>query len=91
MLHCTGSAIYVFGILSNAINGPSGNADQLFFVDGQHAGTFTHTPTGDNSFVYNASLFSMNLQDGQHTLSIQNGQPSDLSSLILLDYLVYTT
>ncbi|EKM52174.1 uncharacterized protein PHACADRAFT_262682 [Phanerochaete carnosa HHB-10118-sp] len=86
-----GSAIYVYGILSNAMNNPSGNADQVFFVDGVRAGNFTHTPSGDGSFEYSVLLFSAQLPNGSHNLTLQNGQPTDVSSLILLDYFVYTT
>lgn len=81
----------MYGILSNANNDPSGNSDQVFFVDGQKAGTFQHNPSGDGSFVYNALLYAnTTLSDGQHTIQVQNGQSGDLSSLILFDYLVFT-
>ena len=86
-----GTAIYVYGILSNALNSPSGNADQLFFIDDQASQTFTHTPSGDGSFVYNSILYAnTNLANGHHTLKMQNGKPGDLSSLILLDRFIYT-
>ena len=86
-----GTAIYVYGILSNADNNPSGNADQLFFIDGQPSHTFTHTPSGDGSFVYDYVLYAnTGLPNGRHTVKMQNGQPGDLSSLILLDKFIYT-
>ena len=87
-----GSAIYVYGILSNANDDPSGNADQKFFIDERLVGTFKHTPDGTGSFVYNALLYAdSSLSNGPHTLMIQNGQQGDLSSLMMLDYLVYST
>lgn len=82
----------MYGILSNANDGPSGNADQKFFIDNRPVGTFQHTPDGTGSFVYSALLYSnSSLQYGPHTLIIQNGQQGDLSSLLMLDYLVYST
>lgn len=83
--------MYVYGILSNALDNPSGNADQLFFIDNQQVGMFTHIPTGDGSFVYNFLLYGNgSILNGEHTLKMQNGQPGNLSSLILFDKLVYT-
>lgn len=82
----------MYGILSNAIDGPSGNADQNFFMDNRKVHTFRHIPSGDGSFVYNALLyFNHSLSSGNHTLKFQNGRKGDLSSLILFDYLTYTT
>ena len=81
----------MYNILSNG-NNPSGASDQTFTVDGHNVSTFKHTPSGDGSFVYNALLYAnTSLAHGQHTIKMQNGQSKDLSSLILFDYLVYTT
>lgn len=87
-----GSAVYVYGILSNANDNPNGNADQKIFINSRQVGTFKHVPDGTGSFVYNALLYAnSSLPYGSHTLMIQNGEQGDLSSLILLDYFVYTT
>lgn len=87
-----GSGIYVYGILSNALDtNPSGNAFQVFFIDDQQVKTFSHTPSGDGSFVYNSLLYAnASMPNGEHTLKMLNGQPGNLSSLILFDKLVYT-
>lgn len=81
----------MFGILSNGGGDASGNADQVFFIDGARVGTFTHTTTGDGTFLYNSTLYANStLPYGNHIFKMQNGQPQDVSSLVLFDYVVYS-
>lgn len=65
-------------------------ADISFYVDGKLSGNFTYTPPGDDSFLYNITLFSKTgLDSGFHTFMLQNGGGS-VPSLVLFDYMVYS-
>ena len=88
-----GTAIYVYGILVQSSVAPNGMADVTFFIDDQIAGNFKYTPPGINaSFLYNQLLWqSGSLSSSRHTFSLQNGRSGDLVSLLLFDYVVYTT
>ena len=87
-----GSAIYVYGILSQSLVVPNSTADITFFIDGQAMTTFSYTPPGiDKSYLYNFLLWhSDTLPNGAHTFSLQNGISHKRVSLILFDYIVYT-
>ncbi|KAF5389263.1 hypothetical protein D9757_003536 [Collybiopsis confluens] len=84
----TGSAVYVFGALAGA---PSTTPSTLigFYIDGQLINNFTSPEQIMSSpSAYNVSLFSKTgLGDGEHILNIADGP----DSLVLLDYIVYTT
>ena len=68
-------------------------ADVTFFIDDQTAGKFQYTPPVINdSFLYNHLLWQSGpLSNSHHTFSLQNGCFGDLVSLLLFDYVVYTT
>lgn len=86
-----GTAIYVYGILCHIID-PSfiTTTDVSFSIDDQPSVGFSHAPDGEGSYTYHELLFSIeSLTNAQHTLVIQNGR-GNTSSLLLLDYLVYT-
>ena len=87
-----GSAIYVYGILSQSLTNPDGAANLSFFIDGQLAGTFDYIPPGNsNNYTYNAMLWANNsIAPGSHTFSLQNGYSNRSSSLVMLDYIVYS-
>ncbi|GJE89317.1 hypothetical protein PsYK624_054160 [Phanerochaete sordida] len=86
-----GSAIFVFGAQLQ-LSGKS-SADVLFFVDDQMVSTYTFTPSGPQDVAtYGQLLFSQdNLKEAPHTLTLQNGRVGGAPSLVLFDYLVYTT
>ncbi|PSS37172.1 hypothetical protein PHLCEN_2v1045 [Hermanssonia centrifuga] len=67
-------------------------ADILFLIDGQVLGSFVYTPPGDpGAYSYNILLYGNDsIPEGQHTLTVQNGEVNGPDSLILLDYMVYT-
>ncbi|GJE89298.1 hypothetical protein PsYK624_053950 [Phanerochaete sordida] len=89
----TGSAIYVFGIQSLSTTLPVSGADILFSIDGEVKGGYKFTPTQENDgYTYNQLLFSIeDLDESSHALQIQNGQFGGGISLVLLDYIVYST
>lgn len=87
-----GSAVYVFGILAYTIKGPVGNSDLSFYVDGDLVGTFNFTPPGEDTYSYNTILYANDsLDHASHALTLQNGRAGVHESLILLDYIIYST
>ncbi|GJE89352.1 hypothetical protein PsYK624_054510 [Phanerochaete sordida] len=87
-----GSAIYVYGILSNSTLGAYGASDISFFIDDVLARTFSVIPSGpEGVYSYNQLLLSVDsLEDGPHKLVLQNGHIGGAYSLVLLDYIIYT-
>lgn len=86
-----GSAVYVYGLLSTSKSEP---ADIQFFLDGEFSSTFENTPPGGNPDVYvpNSLTYANNtIKQGLHVLTIQNGRIGGSVSLMLLDYVIYTT
>lgn len=88
-----GSAIYAYGLLSNKEgNSPTGTSQFKFFIDNEVHGQFDHIPDGTSGFTYNALLCSIDkLPHGFHEFKINNGVSGGIDSLLLFDYLVYTT
>ncbi|EKM60240.1 uncharacterized protein PHACADRAFT_167655 [Phanerochaete carnosa HHB-10118-sp] len=88
----TGSAVYVYGILSHSTTAPVSGADITFFIDGVKRGSFSFTPNGpQNTYTYNQLLFTIDgLEEASHAFVLQNGQIDGPISLVLLDYLIYT-
>ena len=68
-------------------------ANYSYFMDGDLVGTFTRSPSGQPTFLYDFLLYANStMPNGSHQFSVQNGEPGDLHpSLVLLDYAVYTT
>ncbi|KAJ3557687.1 hypothetical protein NM688_g1338 [Phlebia brevispora] len=84
-----GSAIYAFGILSLSSNKP---ADLTFYIDNHLAGSFEFFPPGNNGYNYSVLLYAnSSIPQGTHTFTVQNGHSGGNTSLVLLDYLVYTS
>jgi len=86
----TGTDIYIFGIQVNGTSGiPIVNNDLTFTLDGQPAGTYTHTPgPNDVDYRYHVPFFTgHNLTQGPHNLTMELTG----TSMVLFDYLVYTT
>lgn len=87
----TGSAIYVYGILPSSTN-PITNVDILFYIDDEQAGAFQSATTYKNAYSYNFPLYSNDsLSYATHTFRLQNGRVGGDLSVVLLDYIVYST
>ncbi|KIP01212.1 hypothetical protein PHLGIDRAFT_379487 [Phlebiopsis gigantea 11061_1 CR5-6] len=85
----TGSAIYVYGIVMS-----SKETDLLFFMDHDPSGNFTYQSSGSQTaYRYNVLYYANSLlRSGTHYLLLQNGQGDGGNrSLVLFDYLIYTT
>ncbi|GJE89302.1 hypothetical protein PsYK624_053990 [Phanerochaete sordida] len=81
----TGTAIYVYGMVNSAFG-----IDLVFFLDGQDAGRFSMPPTGEFNYSYNQLYFQAEgLNHTTHTWILQNGRGENVTSNVLLDYLVY--
>ncbi|ETW82926.1 hypothetical protein HETIRDRAFT_426400 [Heterobasidion irregulare TC 32-1] len=86
----TGTAIYVFCIITHTSSSPDGNTDLQFFIDSQLVGTYRLQPTGSTVYDYNVPVYvNESLPNGLHNLTIQNGRIGGLFSLILLDKIMY--
>lgn len=83
-----GSALYVYGIISQG-----DRANYSFFLDGASTGTpFIRDELSAGPVIYNQILYSNpSMPNGSHTFVLQNGQPGVEFSLLLFDYVVYTT
>lgn len=87
----SGSAVYVFCIITHSSASPDGTSDMMFFLDGQSVGTFSLLSTGQNVYEYNVLVYANNsIPPGTHILVVQNGVRGGPKSLLLLDYMVYT-
>ncbi|TBU52509.1 hypothetical protein BD310DRAFT_228957 [Dichomitus squalens] len=87
----TGTAVYVYNVLANRVSDTASPPTNLtFWLDGTQVGTFVHTSTTSTAFNYNALTFSSTaLENVAHTLVMRS--TTDLPSMILFDYVVYTT
>ncbi|KAI1791561.1 hypothetical protein LXA43DRAFT_1010776 [Ganoderma leucocontextum] len=85
-----GTAVYVYNVIPNYLKGAHTVVNLSFSIDGQTVGQFTHTPDSSSTILYNHLVYSnTGLSDSVHTLVmsvLENDQ-----SLIIFDYLVYTT
>ncbi|KAM5539236.1 hypothetical protein V8D89_007109 [Ganoderma adspersum] len=85
----TGSAVYVFNILPNTLIDTDTYTNISFSIDGEDAASFIHTPNSRSTILYNQLVYqNATLQHGLHTLVMS---AAGNSSLILFDYLLYTT
>lgn len=83
-----GSAVYVFNILPNTLPGTDTSANISFAIDGEDVGSFIRSPDPGTSILYNQLVYhNATLNDGPHALTMTAGN----NSLILFDYLLYTT
>lgn len=85
--------MYVYGLLSHKKgSSPTGNSHIVFHVDDNVTSNFTFKPDGVGDYTYNALLFSVdNLTHTPHRLVFDNGWHKGPTSLLLFDYLIYTT
>lgn len=91
--HRSGSAFYLYGVISEFNDTISSIANYSYFIDGDLVGTFTRSPSGQPAFHYNFLLYAnSSIPNGTHQFSMQNGQDGDTQpSLVLLDYAIYST
>lgn len=88
---CSGTAIYVYLILSNAPLSTSFVSNVIcdFRLDGTIVGHFRHDTDGTNIFQYNVLAFSQEqLAPASHTISIETTGMD--SSYVIFDRAVYT-
>ena len=86
----SGSAVYVYCILTGSIDSPFGNSDMTFFIDDQQVGSFIQAPDGDKTYRYNSLVYNnTNLEVGMHTFRLETAHLGK-SALVLFDYLIYT-
>lgn len=90
-LRRTGTAIYIYGIVSNHIDGAVTDTHVSFYIDGELVGAYDHTAQILNTiFEYNQLLyFNATLDNVGHDVLIASS-PSIGGSLILFDYAMYT-
>ncbi|KAL5507584.1 hypothetical protein ACEPAH_7040 [Sanghuangporus vaninii] len=88
----TGTAVYIYCILTSSSSSPNGNTDMTFYVDDQEVGSFSRPSDGDRSYQYNQVVFSWSGLDGStnHNVRLESGH-SGQQALVLLDRIVYTT
>lgn len=86
-----GSAIYVYCILVHSLPGLDGDSDMTFYIDGQLAGSYSKSGLAVTGYEYNVPVFAnASLTPGIHSFSLQNGRVRGPTSLVLLDYMIYT-
>ena len=86
----SGSAVYVYCILTGSISEPIGNSDMTFFIDNQQVGAFVQAPDGNTNYRYNSLVYSnADLELGVHTFRLETAHLGE-RALVLLDYLIYT-
>ncbi|OBZ78935.1 hypothetical protein A0H81_00321 [Grifola frondosa] len=87
----SGSAIYVYCILSESATSLDGNSDMSFYIDGELVGTYVHAATGSSTYEYNVLVYgNASLPSAEHQFSLVGGRVTGSASLILFDYLVYS-
>ncbi|KAI1796623.1 hypothetical protein LXA43DRAFT_1057509 [Ganoderma leucocontextum] len=86
----TGSAVYVFNIVPNTLPDTTTFANISFTIDGKYVGSFTRAPDSSSAILYNYLVYrNTTLKNGLHTLVMSAG--GGTKSLVLFDYLLYTT
>ncbi|KAI0651452.1 hypothetical protein C8Q79DRAFT_897976 [Trametes meyenii] len=87
-----GVAVYVYCILTGTYSSPDSYSQLNFVIDGETVGEFMHQPNGDGTYYYNVPVYvNESIPAGTHSLQIVNGQAGGKKSLVLLDYIVYTS
>ncbi|KAI0809265.1 hypothetical protein BC629DRAFT_1106622 [Irpex lacteus] len=90
-LEFTGSALYVFCIISQSIDHPFGTSDMTFSIDGNVVGHYTSVPSGDKTYDYNVPVYANDsVGSGSHSFTVTNGTPGGPETLLLLDYIIYS-
>ena len=79
----------MYGVISN---NAADTTEVSIYIDGQLYGSYSHTPTGAGGLVYHVLLYgSDSIPNGKHSFALQNGHAGGTPSLVLFDYLQYTT
>ncbi|KAI0666259.1 hypothetical protein C8Q78DRAFT_462469 [Trametes maxima] len=87
-----GVAVYVYCILTGTYSSPDSYSWLHFVIDGEAVGEFVHQPNGDGTYYYNVPVYvNESVPAGNHSLQIVNGQAGGEKSLVLFDYIVYTS
>ncbi|TBU22857.1 hypothetical protein BD311DRAFT_791981 [Dichomitus squalens] len=92
IVNFTGTAVYVYNIVPNFLpNNTATFANISFTLDGSNVGSFLRPPDPSTEVIqYNQPIHSSTgLENVPHTLVMTAG--GDTKSLILFDYVVYTT
>ncbi|RDX42949.1 hypothetical protein OH76DRAFT_1248839 [Lentinus brumalis] len=87
-----GSAVYVYNLVANNIPGTTTFTNLTFILDGTEVGQYSHFPQNNaaSTILYRTVVYQNDsLAQAPHTLSIEAGGPTD--SLVLFDYVIYTT
>ncbi|KAI0706283.1 hypothetical protein C8T65DRAFT_231896 [Cerioporus squamosus] len=85
----TGTAVYVFNVLANAVPGAATTTSLQFTLDGAEDGTFLHTPSDSPDPEFGVLVYARDgLDNVQHTLKMQAADTPD--SVILFDFIAYT-
>ncbi|KAJ2981000.1 hypothetical protein NUW54_g10930 [Trametes sanguinea] len=87
----TGTAVYVYNLIVNIVPEITTETNLSFSVDGTYMGQYIHFPSAPPPLVfYNVCVFSFTeLPNQAHLLEVRATGPS--ASLILFDYIVYST
>ncbi|KAI1790962.1 hypothetical protein LXA43DRAFT_1013838 [Ganoderma leucocontextum] len=89
-LSFTGSAVYVFNMIANRHGTTSTETHITFFIDDENVGQYDHTPNDTSDFQYQVPVYTNStLPYGEHSLKIV--ADGTQLSLVLFDYVVYTT
>lgn len=90
-VYFVGQAVYVYNIIANAVPDITTNTSLVFALDGTVVGAYTYSPDpAGPKLLYNVPVYvNSSLPPGEHVLTISAG--STEWSLILFDYIVYTT
>ncbi|TFK88885.1 hypothetical protein K466DRAFT_585124 [Polyporus arcularius HHB13444] len=91
-INFNGSAVYVYNLVANTIPGVTTFTNLTFVLDGTEVGQYTHSPQNNaaSTFLYRTVVYQNDsLPQAPHMLSIEAGGPT--ASLILFDYVIYTT
>ncbi|EIW65018.1 uncharacterized protein TRAVEDRAFT_42416 [Trametes versicolor FP-101664 SS1] len=88
-----GSAVYVYCIIPDSRASVDGFPNMRFVLDGVLAGSYSlKPPAGTGAYDYHTLVFaSQSLASELHVLEIENGVPQSGGSILLLDYILYTT
>ena len=87
----SGTAVYIYCILTRSSSSPNGNTDMTFFIDDQEVSSFSQASNGDKTYLYNQIVFSWSGLDGStsHNVRLESGH-AGRQALVMLDRIVYT-
>ena len=81
--------MHVYCILAPTEGTLDGDMHLEFFIDGRRSGSFDYT--GKSVFEYNVPVYvNTSLEVGPRNFTPQNGGSQNQTSLIILDYMIYS-